>query len=290
MLRQAVSLLRGISLTILVSGVMRTLVGALACLCLCSWHANAQSTITLGETAALGYLDNGNANLLLAQGPYGLTQAATIQSLSFYVVTTAGQIRLGIYDAGPNRNCTGGSLKAQTSGFSLKSNSWNTANVISQVQLPVGYYCLAYLPSSNNLSFRKGLTSGISEVNFSQSFGSLPAKFSSSPGGDPYHWSFYATLAPVNAPPPPPTLNIAFNPPNPTTPAKSPPGTVVAAIHVTWSNGQPFTGTVAFGPPNGSDGGTFAIDGNFNVIVASNGPGVAGDGNTVQNVTVVATQ
>jgi hypothetical protein len=266
---------------------MRTLVWALACFCLWSWHANAQNTITLGETARLGYLDNGNANLLLAQGPYGLTQAATIQSLSFYVVTAAGQIRLGVYDAGPNRDCKGGSLKAQTNGFSPKTNSWNTANVISQVQLPVGYYCLAYLPSSNNLSFTKGLTNGISEVNFSQSFVPLPAKFSSSPAADPYHWSFYATLAPVNAPP---TLNIAFNPPNPTIPANSSPGAVVAAINVTWSNGQPFTGTVAFGPPNGSDVGIFAIDGNFNVIVASNGPGVAGDGNTVQNVTVVATQ
>jgi hypothetical protein len=247
----------------------------------------AAQTITLGETALLGFLDSGNGNLLAAQGPYPLAQAATIQSLSFYVVNP-GLVRLGIYDSGPNNDCTGGTLRAQTNPFNTVGNSWNTANVITPVPLPAGNYCLAYLPSSNSLSFRKGLTTGIGEVNYYFAFGPMPAIFSRNPGGDPFHWSFYATL--TGAAPPPPTLQLSFNPPNPSVAANARPGTVVTAIQVNWSNSQPFTGTVGFGPPYGSDGGVFAIDGNLNIIVASTGPGLAADTNTIQQVTIVAAQ
>jgi hypothetical protein len=85
-------------------------------------------------------------------------------------------------------------------------------------------------------------------------------------------------------------LQLSFNPPNPSVAANARPGTVVTAIQVIWSNGQPFTGTVGFGPPYGSDGGVFAIDGNLNIIVASTGPGLAADTNTIQQVTIVAAQ
>jgi hypothetical protein len=165
----------------------------------------AQSTIILGEPKRLGLFDNGNANLLLAQGPYGLRQAATVQSLSFYVGHAAGQLILGIYTAGPNNDCRGGALVAETAPFT-PGQAWNTQPVTQQALLPVGYYCLAYLPSSNNLSFRKGLASGINEINYPWNFAmSLPGSFAANPsGGDQYHWSFYATLLPSNVPPPPP--------------------------------------------------------------------------------------
>ncbi|MEK7138619.1 MAG: hypothetical protein AAB799_00365, partial [Patescibacteria group bacterium] len=55
-------------------------------------------TITIGETTILPADDSGNGNLLLAQSTT-LSQTATIQSLSFYVTTAAGNLRLGIYDA-----------------------------------------------------------------------------------------------------------------------------------------------------------------------------------------------
>jgi hypothetical protein len=64
----------------------------------------------------------------------------------------------------------------------------------------------------------------------------------------------------------------------------------VAQAVPAWSDGSQFTGTVAFASPYFSDGGVFALDSNFNVIISSSGPGLTGDGGTVQNATVNATQ
>jgi hypothetical protein len=150
--------------------------------------------------------------------------------------------------------------------------------------LPAGSYCLVALPSSNTLGFVKGMTTGINDYCANFTFGSMPATFPANPFCiDGFHWSLYATLTPA-------TLSISFNPPAPSAPADTPVGTVIAAISAQWSNGSPFTGTLSFGSPNFSDGGTFAIDGSSNLIVSSTGPGVSGDGGTVQNVTLVATQ
>ena len=242
-------------------------------------------TILLGETNLLGIADNGNSGLLLAQGPYTLSQAATINTLSFYTTTVSGQLRLGIYDAGTNHNCKGGSLKAQTNAVTPASNTWNTVNVITPVLLPIGSYCLAYEVSSNTTGFRKGMSTGQSLVYYSKSFGTFPNNFSNNPSTDVNHWSFYATLQGSA-----PTLSISFNPPSPSIPSDSVGGTIIAAIVPTWSNGNPFTGTVGFGLPNGSDGGTFGIDGSLNLIVSPTGPGVGGDGGTIQNVTITASQ
>src|SRR5246500_6049904 len=121
--------------------------------------ALSTNTITIGETGVLSAADSGNGNLLLAQNTT-LPQTATINSLSFYVTQASGNLILGIYDAsGPNGGP--GALKAQTNSFAPVVG-WNTANVITPVSLPAGVYWLAYLPSSNSLSFMKGLTSGVS--------------------------------------------------------------------------------------------------------------------------------
>jgi hypothetical protein len=80
---------------------MRHLLRALA-LMLALWPALCLAqTITLGETAILSTVDGGNAGMELAQGPYTLSQAATINSLSFYVSQVAGSLRLGIYESSP---------------------------------------------------------------------------------------------------------------------------------------------------------------------------------------------
>jgi len=111
------------------------------------------STITIGETTVLSAADRGNRNLLAAQNTT-LSQAATIESLSFYVTQASGNLVLGIYDAsGPNGGP--GALKAQTNRFTPVVG-WNTANVITPVPLPAGTYWLAYLASSNRLAFIKG--------------------------------------------------------------------------------------------------------------------------------------
>ena len=121
-----------------------------------------------------------------------LSQAATIQSLSFYVTAASGKLILGIYDAtGPNGGP--GALKASTASFTPKTG-WNTAKVVTPVSLAAGSYWLAYLPSSNALSFLKTNATGNCKY-YSYKFGSLPSKFSTSPAScNPTTWSFYATL------------------------------------------------------------------------------------------------
>ena len=149
----------------------------------------AASTFTIGETTILSSNDSGNANLLLAQQAT-LGQTATILSMSFYVRTAGGNLRLGIYDAtGPGGGP--GQLKAQTALFTPISG-WNTQNVVSPVSLAAGTYWLAYLPSSGSLAFRMA-NSGSGKY-YGYTYGALPATFSTSPTSGTYHWSFYATL------------------------------------------------------------------------------------------------
>ena len=59
-----------------------------------SFGAAAQ-TVKIGETAVLTTGDSDNANLLLAQEA-SLSQAATIQSMSFYVASAGLQCEWGI--------------------------------------------------------------------------------------------------------------------------------------------------------------------------------------------------
>ena len=90
--------------------------------------------------------DSGNGNLLAAQSA-NLAQAATIQSLSFYVTAASGSLILGSSDA-TGRDGRPRALKASTKSFT-PTTGWNTANVVTPVSLAVGSYWLAYLPSSN---------------------------------------------------------------------------------------------------------------------------------------------
>src|SRR5271166_629547 len=152
----------------------------------------AARAVTIGDTAVLSAPDNGNGNLLLVQSAT-LAQTATIQTLSFYVTSASGHLILGIYDStGPNGGP--GTLKASTASFT-PATGWNVANVTQPVSLRAGTYWLAYLPSSDNLSFMKTNGSGNCAY-FSYTFGAMPSKFSTSPTScTPTTWSFYATLA-----------------------------------------------------------------------------------------------
>ena len=153
--------------------------------------AQAQS-VTIGSNAVWsGGNNSDNGNLLSAQIAK-LSQAATIQSLSFYVTAASGNLILGIYDAsGPKGGP--GALKASTASFAPKTG-WNTAKVVTPVSLAAGSYWLAYLPSSNALGFLKTNVTGNCAY-YGYKFGSLPSKFSTSPVScNPTTWSFYATL------------------------------------------------------------------------------------------------
>lgn len=145
------------------------------------------SLLRIGETNILGTDDSGNGNLLIAQQAI-LPQNATVQSLSFYVASAGGQLRLGIYDDAGGRP---GTLRAQTAAFT-PIVGWNTQNVITSVALPAGTYWLAYLAQSNNLHFRVG-SSG-SAWGYGYAFSAMPTTFSSSADTAAVHWSLYASL------------------------------------------------------------------------------------------------
>ena len=145
------------------------------------------STITIGEDAILGMDDYGNGNILIVQQA-DLSQAATIQSLSFYVTSASGQLRLGIYD---DSNGNPGTLRAETAAFTPVVG-WNTKPVLTPVLLPAGTYWLAYLPQSNSLHFRVALNG--SARGYYYSYGPMPTTFPSPPLTADVHWSLYATF------------------------------------------------------------------------------------------------
>jgi len=161
--------------------------------------------VTMGETNILSTDDSGNGNLLIAQQAI-LAQSGTLQSLSFYVATASGQLRLGVYsDNGGNP----GTLLAQTAAFT-PTVGWNTQNVQTSVLLPSGTYWLAYLPQSNNLHFRITFTG--TARGYSYTFGTMPGTFSSSAMAADFHFSFYATLLAI----PSPTSTVTNTPVLPT--------------------------------------------------------------------------
>jgi hypothetical protein len=63
----------------------------------------------------------------------------------------------------------------------------------------------------------------------------------------------------------------------------------VATITPSWSDGNPFNGTLSFAPPYSNAQGIFAISGN-NLIINPSGPGVSSAAGATLNVTIVATQ
>ncbi len=152
---------------------------------------SAPETITMRETGILATADSGNGNMLMAQRST-LAKAATVQSLSFYVTTAGGNLRLGIYDAsGPGG---GPGAKLAETGEMTPISGWNTANVLAPVSLQAGTYWLAYLPSSNSLGFRNANDAASSGKWYAFSYGTMPAIFSTTPAGGTYRWSFFATL------------------------------------------------------------------------------------------------
>jgi hypothetical protein len=178
-------------------------------------------TITIVVTQILTGLDSGNANVLLAQKAV-LSQAATVETLSFYAKTAAGTLRLGIYG---NSGAIPGSILAQTNPFTV-SPGWNTASVVTSVVLQAGTYWLAYLPSSNALQFEKA-TMGGGAVLTNFTFAPMPAGFPTSISTTPSQWSFYATLIPFVAQGPTPTPSPTPVPTTTPSPTPAPTATPV---------------------------------------------------------------
>jgi len=147
--------------------------------------------IIIGEPNVLPTDDNGNGNMLFAQAAT-LSQTATLQSLSFYVTSAAGKLRLGVYDAtGPGAGP--GAKRAETAEMTPVTG-WNTAAVVTPISLSAGNYWLAYLPSDNGLAFKKTASSTINSRSYACTYGAMPSTYSTSPNTTPSHWSFYATF------------------------------------------------------------------------------------------------
>src|SRR5262245_158949 len=144
-----------------------------------------------GETKVLSTGDSGNGNLLVAQKAQ-LTQAGKLESLSFYVATASGNLRLGLYDAtGPNGGP--GALLAQTASTAAVTG-WNTIDVQTPVDLAAATYWLTYLPSSDGLAFVKARDGTSSGVSASFTYGAMPGSFPSSSSTTASHWSMYGTV------------------------------------------------------------------------------------------------
>lgn len=176
----------------------------------------------IGETTTLTTDDGGNGNLILAQ-PMTITQTGVIQSLSFYVSATGGQLRLGLYG---NTSGKPGSKLAETNAFTPLIG-WNTQSTLTQPSLQPGSYWLAYLPQSNSLAFRV-IRTGAACFFKSFTFGVMPAAFPTSPGSDNAHWSFYGTFLEGNAVP---TVWV-----NSVTSVVIPPGVSFTVLSVNLSN------------------------------------------------------
>jgi hypothetical protein len=174
---------------------------------------------------------------------------------------------------------------------------WEQVNLASPVPLvPNTTYIAAYYASNGRYAADKyGLTND-------HSAGPLTAPASGTVGGNGVftystgfpnqmfeNSNYYVDIAFTPAASGRRHLIISFNPPNPTIPANAPPGTVVAIISASWSDGTPFSGTLGFGPPYSNDGGIFAISGD-KLIVNPEGPGVSALSRTAQKVTITATQ
>jgi hypothetical protein len=150
----------------------------------------APGSITMGETTILANDDSGNGNLLIAQSAT-LSQTATLQSMSFYVTTAAGNLRLAVYDAtGPSGGP--GAKVAETSEVAT-TTGWNPAPTTTHPTLNAGTYWLAYLPSSSSLGMKEAGTG--SEKHYGFTYGVMPNTFSTTPTSGTAHWSLYASLS-----------------------------------------------------------------------------------------------
>ena len=148
-------------------------------------------SVIMGEPAQLPTPDGNNANYLVVQQA-ALAQDATLQSLSINLSVALGKIRLGVYDINGNKVAETGEITAVV--------GWNTAPIITPVQLKAGSYWLSYFASANVSTQRVNTGSG---KWWFLTYGSMPSKFpTSAVTNATMHWSLYATLSIAGVPGP----------------------------------------------------------------------------------------
>jgi hypothetical protein len=218
------------------------------------------------------------------------TQAGTVTGIRFYRgAASSGGYTVRLYNAG-------GTMLGQASvpSDTCTLPCWEEADFASPIPIAANttYVAAYYTPVGQYAETNYGLTNGVMN-------GPLVASSSSQVGGNGvFHYgspirfpkntwestNYYVDVVFMSTAR---TLLLSINPPNPSIPSTAPAGTVVGTLSATWSDGSPFTGTLSFSQPYSNDSGTFALSGN-NLVVS--GPGLGGDGGTIQEVTVTATQ
>jgi hypothetical protein len=171
---------------------------------------------------------------------------------------------------------------------------WQVANFVSPIPVSANttyisaYYCPVGQGAGDPNELKNGVTNGPLVAPASAAVGGngVYSAKNAFPTSSYQASNYYVDVlfTPTGA-----SLLLSFDPPNPSIPANAPLGSVVATIAPTWSDGSPFTGTLSFAPPYSNNQGVFAISGS-NLIVNPSGPGLSAEANTVQNVTIVATQ
>jgi hypothetical protein len=258
-----------------------------------------QTTETLfGNTTPHNQVEADTGSVSLGVQFYS-TQAGSIKGVRFFrgVKSTAGY-QVGIFDA------------ASGSRLAFKSVTQDTCTVPCWEEidfdtlLPISsnktYVAAAYEPGGHYPDDQQGLANKVASGHLV-----APANGPTNGGNGVYiygnkllrpnqSWNasnYYVDPVFVTAAPPPPTLSLSFDPPNPSIPSNTPPGTIVAKVVLNWSdnvNGSHlFVGTIGFAQPYSNDAGLFAISGT-NIVLASTGPGLSGYANTTQNVTITA--
>jgi hypothetical protein len=250
--------------------------------------ASAQSVSIFGNALPSNPIDDGNAVTLGVK--FWSSQSGTISAIRFYRAVS------NPYGYVAKLYTPGGTLLASVKLATESSPvpGWQVANFSSPVPINANTtYIAAYYSAVGQGAWDAyGMSNG-------HTSGPLTAPASSTVGGNGvYHYnnsfpnqSYEASNYYVDVlfTPTGRSLLLSFNPPKPSISATAPLGSLVATISPTWSDGSPFAGTLSFAQPYSNDQGIFAISGN-NLIVNPSGPGLSADVNTVQNVTIVATQ
>lgn len=255
-------------------------------------RAQAQTPVTIFGTAVPHNPDiTSDAAAVTLGVKFRSTQAGTIAGIRFYRAHRASSAgyTVKLFSSSGSRLA-----QATTTTDTCAIPCWEQVNFASPISIAANtVYVAAYYTANGNYADDETTNGGLTNA---VTNGPLTAPASSSVGGNGVYtystgfpnqtWQDSNYYVDISFTATAPTLHMVFNPTAPTIPSTAPPGTVVASVMVTWSNGDPFTGSYKFEPPNGNDNGTFAFSG-ANVVVGS---GLSADGGTTQNITVCASQ
>jgi hypothetical protein len=257
--------------------------------------ANAQTTFTLFNVATPGPQENDTNSVSLGV-QWRSTQPGTVKGIRFYRIRSSTGYAVALYDGVSRARLATKSVTNEPCGM---MPCWEEIDFPSPVPVVANRtYIATYHAKGGNYAssigyFANQVTNGPLTA---------PASAQIAGGNGVYHYGTSITLpdstyqasnywvdvvfTSSGTPPPPPTLSLSVSPPSPSLDPSVPPGTLVSTLTATWSDGSPFTGTYIFGQPDSNDGGLFSINGNTLVTAGS----LAGDANTVQKVTVGASQ